>query len=157
MGYPDKPPPDGLRLRAELAEGEPVVSRDGKTYTFTVRKGARFSTGAAVTARAFARALERRDASEVGRLLGGAQTAAIPRARLMQWLNGTRQVAATVVWVGDVSRIDGQWTVPFRLDVRWIVGFGARDQEQASFRALLARGTDWRLTGVAPSTAFPAR
>lgn len=49
----------GLRLRPDLAEAKPRVSRDGKTYTFTIRKDARFSTGAAVTARAFARALER--------------------------------------------------------------------------------------------------
>ena len=59
MAFRDKPLPEGLRLRPELAESEPVVSRDGRTYTFTIRKDARFSTGAAVTARAFARALER--------------------------------------------------------------------------------------------------
>ena len=51
--------PEGLRLRPELAEAEPVVSRDGKTYTFTVREDARFSDGKRVTARAFAHALER--------------------------------------------------------------------------------------------------
>ena len=51
--------PEGLRLRPELAEAEPVVSRDGKTYTFTIRKDARFSDGKPVTARAFAHALER--------------------------------------------------------------------------------------------------
>ncbi|MGH3084440.1 MAG: ABC transporter substrate-binding protein [Gaiellaceae bacterium] len=59
MGYRDKPIPEGLRLRPELAEGEPVVSRDGKTYTFIIRKKARFSDDKPVTARAFARALER--------------------------------------------------------------------------------------------------
>jgi ABC-type transport system substrate-binding protein len=46
-------------LRPELAEAEPVVSRDGKAYTFTIRKDARFSDGRPVTARAFAHALER--------------------------------------------------------------------------------------------------
>ena len=60
MSYPDgRVPPEGLHLRPELAEAEPVVSRDGKTYTFTVRKDARFSDGKPVTARAFAHALER--------------------------------------------------------------------------------------------------
>jgi ABC-type transport system substrate-binding protein len=59
MGYPARSFPDGLRLRPELAESTPVVSRDGKTYTFTVRRDARFSTGAPVTARAFAHALAR--------------------------------------------------------------------------------------------------
>ena len=59
MGYPDKPVPEGLRLRPELADAGPVVSRDGKTYTFTIRKDARFSDGKRVTARAFTHALER--------------------------------------------------------------------------------------------------
>ena len=59
MAFPDRPLPEGLRLRPELAEADPVVSKDGRTYTFRVRKNARFSTGARVTARAFARALER--------------------------------------------------------------------------------------------------
>jgi ABC-type transport system substrate-binding protein len=59
MGYPDKPVPEGLRLGPELAKAKPVVSRDGRTYTFTIRKDARFSDGKPVTARAFARALER--------------------------------------------------------------------------------------------------
>ena len=60
MSYPDgRVPPEGLHLRPELAEAEPIVSRDGTTYTFTVRKDARFSDGKPVTARAFAHALER--------------------------------------------------------------------------------------------------
>jgi peptide/nickel transport system substrate-binding protein len=57
--YPSKPLPEGGRLRPELAEADPVVSRDGKTYAVTIRKDARFSTGSAVTARAFASAIER--------------------------------------------------------------------------------------------------
>jgi peptide/nickel transport system substrate-binding protein len=59
MAFPDKPLPEGFRLQPELAEADPVISKDGRTYTFQVRKDARFSTGARVTARAFARALER--------------------------------------------------------------------------------------------------
>jgi ABC-type oligopeptide transport system substrate-binding subunit len=59
MSYPDLPPPAGYRIAPDLADGEPVVSRDGKMYAFTVRRDARFSDGTHVTARAFARALER--------------------------------------------------------------------------------------------------
>jgi ABC-type transport system substrate-binding protein len=59
MGYPSKPPPEGGSLQPELAEADPVVSRDGRTYTFRVRSDARFSDGSRVTARAFARAIER--------------------------------------------------------------------------------------------------
>lgn len=66
MAYPDVPPPAGLRLTPELAEADPVVSKDGKRYTFIVRKDARFSDGAPVTARAFARAIERNLDPELG-------------------------------------------------------------------------------------------
>jgi len=59
MSYPDKPLPAGLRLQPELAQSYPLVSRDRRTYTFTIRKDARFSTGAPVTASDFKHALER--------------------------------------------------------------------------------------------------
>jgi peptide/nickel transport system substrate-binding protein len=59
MSYPDLPPPPGLRLAPDLAAADPLVSGDGRTYTFTIRKDARFSDGKPVTARAFARAIER--------------------------------------------------------------------------------------------------
>jgi peptide/nickel transport system substrate-binding protein len=59
MNYPDKRLPEGLRLRPELAEANPVVSKDGRTYTFTIRKDARFSDGAPVTSRDFVHSLER--------------------------------------------------------------------------------------------------
>jgi peptide/nickel transport system substrate-binding protein len=55
----DPPPAAGLRLATDLAEAEPIISKDGRTYTFTIRKDARFSDGRPVTARAFAHALER--------------------------------------------------------------------------------------------------
>jgi ABC-type transport system substrate-binding protein len=59
ISYPDKPLPAGLVLAPELAQSEPVISRDRKTYTFSIRKDARFSDGSAVTARDFVHALER--------------------------------------------------------------------------------------------------
>jgi peptide/nickel transport system substrate-binding protein/oligopeptide transport system substrate-binding protein len=59
MGYPDKPLPAGLRLAPELAASYPIVSRDRRTYTFVIRRGIRFSTGARLTARDVSRALER--------------------------------------------------------------------------------------------------
>ena len=51
--------PRGLVLQTELAEADPNVSRDRRTYAFTVRKDARFSNGKPVAAQAFKHALER--------------------------------------------------------------------------------------------------
>ncbi|MGH3141534.1 MAG: ABC transporter substrate-binding protein, partial [Gaiellales bacterium] len=59
VAYPDMPPPAGSRITPSLAEAEPRVSKDGRTYTFTIRRDARFSDGARVTVRAFVHALER--------------------------------------------------------------------------------------------------
>lgn len=59
VGYPDKPLPAGLRLAPELADAYPIVSRDRRTYTFRIRKDARFSNGSPVTAHDLAHALER--------------------------------------------------------------------------------------------------
>ena len=59
LNYPDKPAPEGSRLIPDAATGFPTISRDGKTYTFTVKSGLRFSDGTPVTAAAFKRAFER--------------------------------------------------------------------------------------------------
>ena len=59
LSYPDKPAPAGSRLFPEGAANFPVVSKDGKTYTFTVRSGLKFSDGSALTAASFKRAIER--------------------------------------------------------------------------------------------------
>jgi len=59
LSYPDKPLPAGLRLAPELAEDYPVISKDRTTYTFIIRRDARFSNGAPATAQAFVRAIER--------------------------------------------------------------------------------------------------
>jgi len=56
--YPDKPGPAGTIPRPEVASGF-TVSDDGRTYTFTIRKGFRFSDGSPVTARNFAYAIDR--------------------------------------------------------------------------------------------------
>jgi peptide/nickel transport system substrate-binding protein len=50
MHLQDKPLPAGFRVAPALAADFPKVSADGKTYVFTIRKNARFSTGAPVTA-----------------------------------------------------------------------------------------------------------
>jgi peptide/nickel transport system substrate-binding protein len=59
MGYPDQPSPNGFRVVPEVAQAWPRVSRDSKTYTFTIRRGLRFSNGAPLTARNFEHAIKR--------------------------------------------------------------------------------------------------
>ena len=64
--YPDRPAPVGSQLRPEAAAGLPRVSRDGRTYSFTIRSGYRFNTGEPVTAASFGRAFERIFAPKMG-------------------------------------------------------------------------------------------
>jgi YVTN family beta-propeller protein len=61
VNYPDAPAPAGQRLIPELAQTMPTVSRDGRTYTFVIRPGFRFSprSGQVVTAATVAYTLER--------------------------------------------------------------------------------------------------
>jgi peptide/nickel transport system substrate-binding protein len=59
LSFPDREGPAGGRIVPEAAAGFPQVSADGRTYTFTIRKGFRFSNGAPVTAANFRAALAR--------------------------------------------------------------------------------------------------
>ncbi|HYZ79246.1 MAG TPA: ABC transporter substrate-binding protein [Gaiellaceae bacterium] len=59
LNYPDKGPPLGSRLQPEAASGLPIISNNGKTYTFTIKRGLRFSDGSKVTARNFKWAFDR--------------------------------------------------------------------------------------------------
>ena len=59
MRTPDKPLPAGYTLVPELAADYPRISNGGKSYTFKIRKGVRFSTGATVTAADVAHTLNR--------------------------------------------------------------------------------------------------
>jgi peptide/nickel transport system substrate-binding protein len=61
MNYPDKEAPVGGAIAPEVSNGLPVVSKDGKTYVFTIKTGFRFSNGEAVTAQSFADAINRLD------------------------------------------------------------------------------------------------
>jgi peptide/nickel transport system substrate-binding protein len=56
---PDRPFPEGLSLVPELATALPRITDGGRTYTFTIRRGVRFSTGAPVTAADIAHTINR--------------------------------------------------------------------------------------------------
>jgi peptide/nickel transport system substrate-binding protein len=57
--YPDKPDPAGSKLAPDAAVGFPSVSKDGKTYVFTVKSGIKANTGETLTAANFAAAINR--------------------------------------------------------------------------------------------------
>jgi peptide/nickel transport system substrate-binding protein len=61
LNYPDKPGPAGSQLTAEVATGLPARTPDGRTYTFTIRHGFRFSppSNQPVTAQTFKDTIER--------------------------------------------------------------------------------------------------
>ena len=59
VNYPDRRPPAGSILEPEVASGMPIVSRDGRTYTFRISRGFRFSNGAPVGAADFAYTIRR--------------------------------------------------------------------------------------------------
>jgi peptide/nickel transport system substrate-binding protein len=59
LNYPDKPAPAGSRLVPDGAAAFPKVSNHGKTYTFKIRRGMRFSNGVPITAKSYKAALDR--------------------------------------------------------------------------------------------------
>ena len=59
FNWPDKEGTAGAVATPEVSQGLPLVSKDGKTYTFTIKKGFRFSNGKPVTAKSFADAFNR--------------------------------------------------------------------------------------------------
>jgi YVTN family beta-propeller protein len=61
LNYPDRPGVAGSQLVPDVAQALPSRSRDGRTYTFVIRRGFRFSppSNAPVTARTFKDTIER--------------------------------------------------------------------------------------------------
>ena len=61
MNYPDAPAPAGWRVAPEVAAAQPIVSADGRTYSFRIRPGFRFSppSNEPVTAETFRYTIER--------------------------------------------------------------------------------------------------
>jgi peptide/nickel transport system substrate-binding protein len=59
VNFPDAEGEAGTRLVPEVASAMPAVSPDGKTFTFSLKKTFKFSTGQPVTAQTFAYAWQR--------------------------------------------------------------------------------------------------
>jgi peptide/nickel transport system substrate-binding protein len=94
--YPDQRGPAGAILRPEVASSF-SVSRDGKTYTFRIRKGFRFSDGTPVTAKSFQYAIDRAANHDLGS----------PAAQFITDPNGTNIVGAAAVQRGEALHVRG--------------------------------------------------
>jgi serine/threonine-protein kinase len=68
LGYPPTAGPPGTRLRPEVAAAMPALSADGRTYTFRIRPGFRFSppSNEPVTAETFRYSIERALSPKLG-------------------------------------------------------------------------------------------
>ena len=94
--YPDKAGAAGTQLKPEVAS-KFTVSRDGKTYTFTIRKGFKFSDGSPVTAKNFSYAIDRTANKDL----------ASPGAQFITDPNGTNIVGALAVNNGKGKHVSG--------------------------------------------------
>jgi len=70
VSFPEKSGAAGSQLYPQAATAFPTVSKDGKTYTFHIRPGLKFSDGSPVTAAAYQRAWERILSPKMGSPLG---------------------------------------------------------------------------------------
>jgi peptide/nickel transport system substrate-binding protein len=98
MQYAEKNGAEGKRIYPEAAAAMPVVSKDGKTYTFTLRKGVKASNGKVVTPQWFVRAFERLLSPKMG---DGAS------ARFGGISNFGAVVGAQAFYDGKASKISG--------------------------------------------------
>jgi ABC-type transport system substrate-binding protein len=70
VSFPEKTGAAGSQLYPQAATAFPTVSKDGKTYTFHIRPGLKFSDGSPVTAASYQRAWERILSPKMGSPLG---------------------------------------------------------------------------------------
>jgi len=70
VAFPEKAGTAGSQLYPQAATAFPTISKDGKTYTFTIRSGLKFSDGSPVTAASFQRSWERILSPKMGSPLG---------------------------------------------------------------------------------------
>jgi len=105
--YPDKAGPAGSKLVPEVASNF-KVSSNGRTYTFTIRKGFRFSDGKAVTPKSFKYAIDR---------VANKQLAS-PGAQFIIDPNGTNIIGAKKVNDGAATHVSGVTVKGSKLTIR---------------------------------------
>jgi peptide/nickel transport system substrate-binding protein len=94
--YPDAKGPAGSKLIPEVAS-KFTVSKNGRRYTFTIRKGFRFNDGSPVTAKNFKRAIDRTANHDL----------ASPGAPFITDSAGTNIVGAAKVQSGNGTSVSG--------------------------------------------------
>jgi ABC-type oligopeptide transport system substrate-binding subunit len=107
LNYPDRRGQGGALLRPELASRY-SVSRDGRTWTFVLRRGFRFSDGSPVTARSFAYAIDRVANHHL----------ASPAAPFITDPKGTEILGARDVNEGRARHVRGVTARGYRLKIR---------------------------------------
>jgi len=105
--YPDKSGPAGSKLLPEVAS-KFTVSNGGKTYTFVIRKGFKFSDGKPVTAASFKFAINRVANHDL----------ASPGAAFIVDPNGTNIVGAKAVNDGTGTNVSGVTVKGNKLKIR---------------------------------------
>jgi peptide/nickel transport system substrate-binding protein len=143
FNYPDRAGQVGTRLVPEVASRY-TVSRDGRTWTFFVRKGFRFSDGLPVTAASFRYAIDRAANHDL----------ASPAAPFITDPSGANIVGAAAVNSGRAQHVRGVTAKGNRLTVRLTRPFGGLPTLLAMpfFQATSARLPLGReVTGVYPS------
>ena len=119
MRYRDQPATQGYELEPDVAAAPPVVSPDGRTWSFTLRSDFRFNNGSPVRADAFAQAIHRTMAPGVDspaylytRAIVGAEDVHAGRARRasgVTWRGNT----LTVRFTREVREFAAWTTMPF--------------------------------------------
>ena len=143
FNYPDRPGQAGTRLVPEVASRY-TVSRDGRTWTFVVRKGFRFSDGLPVTAASFKYAIDRAANHDL----------ASPAAPFITDVNSANIVGAAAVNSGRAQHVRGVTAKGTRLTIRLTRPYGALPTLLAMpfFQATSARLPLGReVTGAYPS------
>ena len=114
LNFPDAPGPAGLRLVPDAARTMPTVSDGGRTYTFVIRRGLRFSppSNELVTAETFKHTIERSLSPRKSMGLGG--------SGLGQFDLGDVMVGAAAYMAGRARHIAGVTANGHQLTVRLI-------------------------------------
>jgi ABC-type transport system substrate-binding protein len=143
MFYPDKPDPVGSKLAPDGAVGFPSVSKDGKTYVFTIKSGVKSNTGETLTAAAYSQAIDRV-------LNPKMQSPAVP---FITGDNGI--VGAQAVADGKATHASGVVARGNKLTIRLLKADGSLLSKLAmNFFCALPKGTEITADGINAFSSF---